>query len=207
MGPDFIQRFFKLTLDNVYRFTCSVLFVVAVVGEVQGQSPIEQLEALLSWLAIPSAWLVPVADWITERAGLVGFVGALVLLVAILFAAVDKDSRSGSTALLSAALLFEVGKAEQVEAAFAIAFISLVVVTGGAHLVTRRMGFASPGWTESAWERAANVFISLMLSAAYMLSPLGWLISQEPYAVRGSRWNPIFVEQTKPARPSGAAPA
>lgn len=196
MGPDFIQRFFRLTLDNVYRFTCSVLFVVAVVGHLQGGRPIKRLETLLDWLAVPSAWLGPVADWISERQGFVVLVASLLLVVALLVAAVDRNSRSGSTALLSMVFLFEAGQAELVQTAVVVALVSLVVLTVSARFVSERIGFTAPEWTHSAWERAANVFLSLTLSAVYLLSPLGWLISQEPYAVRGSRRNPIFVEQT-----------
>ena len=208
MGPDFVERFFKLTLDNVYRFTCSLLFTVALVAAYTREvSPIKELAGLLDWLAIPSAWLVPVSEWLAHRQLVVGFVATLALMVTIAFAAAnDWHTRSGSTALLSIVILMEVGQGARAFTAAVIIFAVLAVVTGIVAILASRAGRNAPAWTLTAWEKVANVMKALVLAAGYLFSPLGWLISQEPYNVRGTRWNPLFIEQVKRPRRTGAIP-
>ncbi|MFT3797989.1 hypothetical protein [Microbacterium sp.] len=205
MGPDFLQRFFKLTLDNVYRFTCSLLFVVAVSAHLRHVSPVTQLGSLLDWLAIPSAWLTTVGAWVDDRQSVVGFFAALVLCIALAFAAAnDWHSRSGSTALLCTATLTQVGMADELIAVTLSLVAGLAVVTVTVAFVARRWGWGMPEWTASAWGTLWNVLLTLGLAALSLLSPLGWLISQERHDVRGTRSNPLVVEQVGRAGPSGA---
>lgn len=225
-GLDFVERFFKLTLDNVYRFTCSVLFIVALVAWRRAQStspieqlaqsssgssgvlsPVEQLAELLNWLAIPSAWLAPVDDWLTERQAVAGVVAILVLMVAVAFAAANNwHSRSGSTALLSIVILIQSGQLARVLIAAAIILACLILITGLAIFLASRLGWSFPGWLGTAWEKTGHVAVTLALAAAYLVSPLGWLISQEPYNLRGTRWNPLYIEQVERHGPMGATP-
>lgn len=205
MGLDFVERFFKLTLDNVYRFVCSLLFGVALLAHAGEIEPVAQLAGLLDWLAIPSAWLAPISDWLNQRQIVIGAIATLTLLVAIAFAAANAwHSRSGSTALLSIVVLTQVGHGAWVTTAPVIVIVCLVVVTGIANFLAIRLGWETPEWTRTAWRRTANVMMTLALAAVYLLSPLGWLISQEPYNVRGSRWNPLYIEEVKRSGPAGA---
>lgn len=205
MGLDFVERFFKLTLDNVYRFTCSVLFMVALVAYTRSTTPLAQLGGVLDYLAIPSGWLTSVDEWVAQRQSVVGMVATLVLMVALAFAAAsDWQSRSGSTALLSIATLTQVGEGTSTFTFLIAVVAGLAVLTGLARVLARRLGWGSPDWTSTAWERVANVLITLVLAALYVLSPLGWLISQEPYNSRGSRANPLYVERIERTSPTGA---
>lgn len=212
-GLELVERFFKLTLDNVYRFTCSVLFVVALVAWGRGQftssieqlahspsgspgilSPVAQLAELLNWLAIPSAWLAPVDDWLAERQNVAGVVAILVLTVAVAFAAANSwHSRSGSTALLSIVILIQVEQFARVLSAAAIAYACLILITGLAIFLALRRDWGFPVWLTAAWQKSGNVAATLALAAAYVFSPLGWLISQEPSNLRGTRWNPLYI--------------
>ncbi|QNE35540.1 hypothetical protein [Leifsonia shinshuensis] len=205
MGLDFVERFFKLTLDNVYRFACSVLFIVALAAYAGNSTPLAQLGGVLDYLAIPSGWLASVGEWVAERVTVVGVVATLVLMVALAFAAAsDWQSRSGSTALLSIVMLAEVGQGASMFNALIVGLAGLTLVTWLATLVARRSGWDRPEWTGSAWERVANIAMTLILAALYFLSPLGWLISQEPYNSRGSRANPLYVERIERTSPTGA---
>lgn len=205
MGLDFVERFFKLTLDNVYRFACSVLFVVALVACNRKESPIAQLGDLLDYLAIPSRWLAPVEGWIAQRWLVVGGVAVLALFVAIAFAAAhDWRSRSGSTALLSVVVLIQVGQGRWILPTVAGIIVGLALLTGFATFLANRFSWDRPEWTRTAWEQVTNVLISLALAALYLLSPVGWLISQESYNVRGSRWNPLYIERVERSGPTGA---
>ena len=194
-------RFFKLTLDNVYRFACSVLFIAAVTGVFVQFTPIEQLIKLLDWLAIPSAWLVPVADWVAQRDIVVGTVAMLSLIVAIGFAiANDSRSRSGSTALLSITVLMQVGQAGPAFIGISLFLAVLVASTVLGGFLATRFGWGEPEWIQSVWEGLANLGGRMLLAAAAVLSPLGWLISRDVHDARGTRWNPIVIEQI--GRPS-----
>ncbi|WP_341956142.1 hypothetical protein [Microbacterium sp. LWH13-1.2] len=206
MGLDFIERFFKLTLDNVYRFTCSLLFVLACIGYLQGVPPTAQLASVLDWLGAPSAWLAAVGEWIAARQNVVAIVATLLLLVAVLFAAAnDARSRSGSTALLACALLVEVELGWWIFTGALIVMASLALLTGGGLFLTRRLGWVEPDWPRRVWEPVGRVVVSVALASVYVLSPLGWLISQEPYNLRGTRLNPLFIAQVPKTGPSGAA--
>lgn len=206
MGLDFVERFFKLTLDNVYRFTCSLLFLMACIGYLREVAPTAQLASVLNWLGVPSAWLTAVADWIAPRQEVMAIVATLVLIVAVLFAAAnDARSRSGSTSLLACAVLVQVELGWWIFLAPLIAVATLALVTGGGLFLTRRLGFAEPDWPKRAWEPVGRVVLTVVLACVYVLSPLGWLISQEPYNVRGTRLNPLFIEQIPRTGPSGAA--
>ncbi|MGO2521875.1 MAG: hypothetical protein ACTH8F_17285 [Microbacterium sp.] len=224
MGLDFVERFFKLTLDNVYRFACSLLFVVALLawgrteykskieqlaessaGSSGILSPVEQLAELLNWLAIPSAWLVPVGDWLTDRDTVIGAVATMILMVAVAFAAAnDWRSRSGSTALFSIVILIQVGQFARILTNVVIILAVFVLITWLVTFLASRMGWSKPGWTRMAWEKIANVGITLVLAAAYLLSPLGWLISQESHNLRGTSWNPLYIKQIEQRGPTGA---
>jgi len=226
MGLDFVERFFKLTLDNVYRFACSFLFVVALVswGRTRSSTPIEylwqnqswfpgvltpteQLAEVLNWLAIPSAWLTPVGNWLTDRDAVVGAIATMTLMVAVAFASAnDWRSRSGSIALLSVVVLIQVGRFTQVAMIVSIALFGLALFTGLAAQTAYRRGQREPRWTKTAWEKIGNVAMTVGLAAAYLLSPLGWLVSQESQShnVRGTLWNPLYVEQVERRRPTGA---
>ncbi|MDR4534091.1 hypothetical protein [Glutamicibacter sp. PS] len=205
MGVEFVERFFRLTLDNVYRFACSLMFAVALVAITNQTLPLTQLAGLLDWLAVPSSWLVPVSDWLAERQVVVDWVAFLTLIVAVTFSlANDWRSRSGSTALLATAILFQGEFGWRTFAAAIICLVALMLVTGLAHALTSRLGIATPGWTRSAWSKVGNAVMTLAFAVLYLLSPLGWLISQEPHNSRGTRWNPLYIEQVERSVPSGA---
>lgn len=207
MGLDFVERFFKLTLDNVYRFACSLLFAVAFLCNREAAGPIARFTELLDWLAIPSAWLTPVAAWLADRQEAVGLIAALVLAVALIFSASPGwRSRSGSTALLSIVVLMETGWGGWLLGGLLAALALLALVTGIVSYISRRMNGYAPGWVKEAWEGVANASVTLFLAVCYLLSPLGWLISQESYVSRGSRMNPIYVEQIEDSGPTGALP-
>jgi hypothetical protein len=226
MGLDFVERFFKLTLDNVYRFACSLLFIVALVAwgrtqatsriEQLGQSgsatsgvlsPVQQLAELLNWLAIPSAWLRPVGTWLADRGAVMGVVAVMILIVAVAFAAAnDWRSRSGSTALLSVVIMIQVGYFALILIISLIVLAGLVLVTCLGAVFANRLGWSTPGLIGAAWEKVANVAMTLVLAAAYLLSPLGWLVSQETHNVRGTRWNPLYIEQAERHAPTGSVP-
>lgn len=148
---------------------------------------------------MPSAWLTPVGDWVINRQYAVGTVASLVLFVAIVAAARTRFSRAGSTALLAVVVL------TQVELGHLVLIAAVVVPTGLwlARLLTirtaRRMSWTEPGWTAPVAEWGVNVSEALILAATYLFSPLGWLISQESHLPRGSRQNPLHIEQVAPA--------
>ncbi|MCP1428532.1 hypothetical protein J3D45_001030 [Microbacterium foliorum] len=206
MGLDFVERFFKLTLDNVYRFACGLLFAMACIGYTQEDPPTAQLASVLNWLGVPTAWLTAVAEWIAQRQGPMAIVATLVLLVAVAFAAAnDLRSRSGSTSLLACALLYQTGFGWWVAVGPLAALVFLALVTGGGRFVTSRLGFSSPDWPQHVWETVGHVVLAVALAALSVFSPLGWLISQEPFNARGTRGNPLVVEQLPSASgPSGA---
>lgn len=189
----------------MYRFTCSLLFAIALLAYPRQASPVEQLGDLLDWLAIPSAWLSPVGEWVAQRQVVVGAVAVLLLLVAVAFAAAnDWHSRSGSTSLLSIVILIQVDHGTWVFTASVIVLAGLALLTGCAGFFARRFGWDTSEWTRPAWEKVGKVLLTLVLAAFYLVSPLGWLISQEPYNVRGTRWNPLYIEQIERRGPSGA---
>ncbi len=202
---DFVSRFFRLTLDNVYRFTCSLVFVIAVVAVSQQLRPTDQFIRLLDWAEIPSTWLQPAAEWIGLRQDAVAFVSALLLIVAVGFTtANDWQNRSGSTALISAGLLMEVGKTGWLLAGAVVIIVISVVVTGATAYVSHRMRGGQPDWVGAAWDKVGRAASSLIISAVYVLSPLGWLISQDSPITRGSRSNPLYIESVASPGPSGA---
>lgn len=201
MGFEHVERFFKLTLDNVYRFSSSLLFMVALLGAHKGSSPIEGLTWLLNWLAIPSKWLAPVGEWLTERQAAVGVVATLTLLIAIGFASTGRWlSRTGATALLSIVFLMQVRLGWQVFIG-AISILGVLVLISVLRLiVVRPMGWDALSRVTSegmgaVWEKVGNVLITLIVAVTYLISPLGWLISQEPYNLRGTSMNPLYIKQ------------
>lgn len=146
---DFVERFFKLTLDNVYRFACSLLAAVTVFAI----APLEGLSQLLNWLAVPSTWLIPVSHWVAERQEAVGVVAALTLIVAVLASTNDWGSRSGSTALLSIVVLVQVGQGTRLLTTALVVLAGLAITTGITAFFARRLGLLTPGWAEVAGER------------------------------------------------------
>ncbi len=205
---DFIERFFKLTLDNVYRFTCSLLAVVALFTINSAPNPIAGLTWLLDWSGIPSSWLVPVGDWIADRQEVVAAVAALVLLVALVAAARAPLSRAGSTALLSIVVLAQVGFGCWVLVAAVAVAIGLGLVSWLTVRAARRLYWSEPKWTGSVWGWITRVVGAVILAVIYLISPLGWLISQDFYHPRGSQQNPLHIEQGVPRTPTptGALP-
>ncbi len=206
MGLD-VPRFFKLTLDNVYRFVCSVAFFVAVFGAAEDLLPSQQLSALLEWLGAPNVWVTPAARWISERDGFVAVAASLLLIVAVAFASANTaDNRSGSTALLAVALLCEAGRRVDVQVGAMAVIVAAVVVTGATALIVRRTGGGEPEWLRTVWAAIRRTAAALLVGAVHVLSPLGWLISQEPRNERGSRDRPLYVEQVRATGPTGARP-
>ncbi|MBF4636263.1 hypothetical protein ITJ38_17770 [Agreia pratensis] len=198
MGIDFIERFFKLTLDNMYRFTCSLLFIISLVAHGREMSPVEQVVGVLDWLAIPSSWLIPVGEWVNLRQDVIAGVAFITLIVAIAFAAAnDWHNRSGSTALLSIVILIQVDQEALVINSALVLVAILTLASGLTAVLCRRVGWGPPAWIESAWRKVAHIFMTLVLAALYLFSPFGWMVSQEPYNTRGSRRNPLFIEQAK----------
>ena len=201
MGFDVIERFFKLTLDNVYRFLCSVLFLSAVVGWFKGNTPSIQFGLLLDWLAIPSVWLAQASWWLTQREEVVGLTASLLLTVAVWFILVNGlQSRAGSTALLSTTILAETGQLLGVVTSAG----ALAVLPGLGALIVRsvhrRVGSPQPEWTSSVGTKYVEEMSALMCAAAYVLSPLGWLISQESYQRRRGtgRFSPLYIAKVEP---------
>ena len=191
---NFVERFFKLTLDNVYRFMCSILFLLAVLGCYLGTTPITQATMLLNWLEVPSAWLGRVAAWLGERQEVVEVVASGMLCVAVFFAfANDSRSRSGSTALLSFVLLAEIGRTMKVVSLLGILVFVIVAITIVVAVFARRAHKPFPGWMKNSLERPLKVVLGLVLAAFYVFSPLGWLIAQEPLGERGTRMKPLYV--------------
>lgn len=203
---DFVERFFKLTLDNVYRFVCSVLAAVTVFGFHDKTAPVDGLAQLLDWLAVPSAWLRPVDEWLSERQEAVAIVATLTLIVAVLAAIKNWNSRSGSTALLSVVILIQVGQGTRLLTTSLFALVALAIATGVLLLFVRRLGLDTPEWLEDSGKKVLNVGITLFLAAVYIFSPLGWLISQESPNSRGTLLNPVYIEQVRKRSPSGALP-
>lgn len=226
LGIDFVERFFKLTLDNVYRFVCSLLFAVALLAWVRtadaqrssqiaiGQgaqsafvsvSPVDQLKGLLNWLAIPSTWLSAVGGWLSQRETVVACIAFLVLLVALVFAAAGgRGSRSGSTALLSIVVLAQVGQGATLLSMVAVFLVGLLVATGASYFLSRKKHERAPTWTSMAWATGGQILTETLLAAAYLFSPLGWLISQDRHNVRGTLGSPIYIEQADRRGPTGA---
>ena len=206
MGLEFVERFFKLTLDNVYRFVCSLLFAVTAVAYSQQRSPIEQLANLLNWLAIPSGWLIPIAEWVNDRQIAVGGMAVLALAIAIGFATTtDWRSRSGSTVLLSIVTLVEVGQGPKILPVAVVVFAGIALLTGTTAVIARRLRRDTPEWVGTTWKKVANTLTTLVLAALYLFSPFGWLTSQEPYDARGTIWNPLYFEQVERRQPQGSA--
>lgn len=206
MSLDVVERFFKLTLDNVYRFGCSALAAITILGYHDATSPIEGLTRLLNWLAIPSTWLTPVDEWVTERQMVVGIVAAMTLVVAIFATTNNWSSRSGATALLSIVCLIQVGQGARVFTITITVVVIFALVTGLSSLVARRLRREIPAWMQDAWEKVLNVAITLFLAACYVFSPLGWLVSQGSQNMRGTRGNPIYIDSVDQREPSGALP-
>lgn len=205
MGIDFVERFFKLTLDNVYRFSCSFIFVAAIAGSLMHAAPTAVIAKALSWLGVPSGWLGIVGEWIAARDIAIGWVSALVLTVALAFAATNgPNSRAGATALLSTALLYEVGRGPWLLTLAVWLLVGWVVFSASVQLITRRLQWGSPQWIIAVWEKIGLVSASVMIAFIYVASPLGWLISQEALDRRGSASRPLYVTRIAPHGPSGA---
>lgn len=207
MGIDFVERFFKLTLDNVYRFVCSLMFLVAVVGTKDGVLPLGQLRRVLDWLAIPAGWLTPVQSWIELRGEFVATVGVMTLLVALSFAAANGwKSRSGSTTLLSFVALFQTGRSLQLLIWIVVVLALVAASTAITVVVAGRFGWGAPEWPRMVWECIGRVVGCTCFSALYFLSPLGWMASQEASRDRGTLWHPVYVKQIASSGPTGAKP-
>ncbi len=149
----------------------------------------------MDWLAIPSAWLELVAIWVSERCEVVGLIAWLVLMVAISFIlATNLQSRAGSTVLLVITLLVEVGQLSKATSSLGVT----ALLSAAAALVVSFFAYRArsdrPEWTTLVAEKYGEVLLSLSLAAAYVLSPFGWLISQDPYQQkRGSYASPLYV--------------
>lgn len=202
----FLQGFFRLTLDNVYRFACSALFWLAVASQSEGNSPLDQLGSALEWLTIPSTWLGVVQSWIMARAFAVGAFAALAGAVAAVFAASTFFSRAGSTVLISVAVLIQVGRGQAMAAFVCWALVVLIVVTFGADRTAKWFQHASPEWPKTAWLKTATLATSCGFAALYFLSPLGWMVSQDDKLARGSQVNPLVVTHADSSSPAGALP-
>jgi len=205
MGLELVTQFFKLTLDNVYRFACALMFAVGLIGVHQQRSPLRQLSELLDWLAIPSGWLTPLGDWIALRQELVGAAAGLTLVLAVVSSAADSwHSRAGSTALGASVFLMEAGLGGPLLAAVGILSAAGVVIAIAAHVVGRLQW--DLGWYLTVRGKAANVLIAVFLACLSVFSPVGWLLNDDPFNSRGTRLNPLYVEHVDPIGPSGARP-
>lgn len=158
---------------------------MACIGYSREVSPTAQLASVLNWLGVPTAWLTAVADWIAQRQEVMAIVATLVC----------------SSRFCSPRPMMRV--AARARRRFWCAHYSFRSSLAGFFL-TRRLGFAEPDWPKRAWEPVGRVVLTVVLACVYVLSPLGWLISQEPYNVRGTRLNPLFIKQIPKTGPSGA---
>ncbi|MDQ1137440.1 lysylphosphatidylglycerol synthetase-like protein (DUF2156 family) [Microbacterium sp. SORGH_AS 1204] len=196
MSFDVIERFFKLTLDNVYRFVCAVLFIAALWGASQDIRPLRQVARLLVWLGAPSAWLASVETWFAARAGALVVVSVLLLIIAVVFAMRDRwGSRAGATVLLALTALVQAGAVFNVLATATTALVALMIVSLIAAVVTWRAGLSFPEWLSHTWERVGNLGVSIVYAGTAFLSPLGWLLNEDSSPTRGSRWNPVHVKR------------
>lgn len=196
MSFDLIERFFKLTLDNVYRFVCAVLFIAALSGASQDIGPLRQVARLLVWLGAPSAWVASVETWFAARAGALAVVSVLLLVIAVVFAMRDRwGSRAGATVLLALTALMQAGAISDVLAPAIAALAALMIVSLIAAVVMWRGGSSFPEWLSHTWERVGNLGLSMVYAGAALLSPLGWLLNEDPSSTRGSQWNPVHVKR------------
>lgn len=203
MGLEFVTQFFKLTLDNIYRFACALMFAVGLTGVNQQRSPLRQLSELLDWLAVPSDWLVPIGDWIALRQELVGAVAGLVLILAVISASANSwHTRAGSTVLAASAVLMEAGLGSQLLALVGSLSVMGVIVAIAAH-VAERLHW-DLGWYVTMRGKAANVLVAVLLACLSVASPIAWLLTEDPFNSRGSQLNPLYIEQVAPVGPSGA---
>ncbi|RII41297.1 hypothetical protein DWB68_13215 [Galactobacter valiniphilus] len=200
---EFVERFFKLTLDNVYRFVCSALLLAAGFGAGNGLKPLQQLGRALDWLAIPSEWTTPVGEWIAQRGFFVACVGVGGLMVAALFVTTGPLSRAGASVLLSVVIIGESGYAQWLWVVLGIVAAGLVILAGWAiRDVLMRHGELS--WeVQNVGRYVGAAARGLLLSVFYVLSPLGWALSQEYTDQRGSARNPLHVKAVEEHMPSG----
>ncbi len=104
------------------------------------------------------------------------------------FAAFDRGrSRAGSTALLASTFLIQSnGTGWLIPLAVAVPAL-LVVLTVATNLSDRWLNGIDAGWLDPTRDTVWNVLRALMTSALYVASPLGWLISEDPYPSRAHR--------------------
>lgn len=204
---DFIRKFFRLTLDNVYRFACALLFSVTVLGLFSHRSPIGQLGAVVDWLGLPSQWVSTIGAWIEIRREGIGLGAWFLLLIAVGFMANRHQfNRAGSTGLLAAVLLVQTGIIESVLWLFFFGLLCLTLLSGAVLLLSRRLDSALPEWPSLIWGWVGRVFRSFVEAIAYLFAPVVWLISEDFSANRGSFIDPIVVEVKDKRVPSGSLP-
>lgn len=194
MSFDVIDRFFKLTLDNVYRFVCAALFAIALTSLAQGVSPLRMLERTLAWLAAPSEWISPVEQWVAARADTVFPLAFCLLCLAALFATrEDTWTRAGATVLLAATCLLQCWATVPAAGVTLVIAMSAYSVVGGIVALFFSDSIVVPGFWGHAALRVMHLALSTVSAAIAVVGPLGWLLNADAVSKRGSRYEPVHI--------------
>ncbi|MDQ1122800.1 hypothetical protein [Microbacterium trichothecenolyticum] len=196
MSLDTVQNFFRLTLDNVYRFVCALFFLLAISAGSEGVTPLQQTARLLSWLAIPADWLGVVEAWLGERSDALINVSTLGLFIAFCACLTESWlSRAGATVLLAIGFLIQAGAAVQFLWTVGTLAAGLAVGIVAVSAVRRRLGFSATSWLSPVFSRLQNLAPSLFLALLGAFGPLMWLVGEDRARAGETRSTPVHVSQ------------
>lgn len=178
---DVTERFFKLTLDNVYRFIASSIFVISLIGLRRQVSPTDQLATILEWLAIPTAWLTTVDQWLVPRQGILSIFVLCVLVIAIPFSIGHSwTSRYGATVILSSSIIIELDRIGLLGLLLLIFIVRSVWSTTYFNNLYRKTYQHSKGdWSNQLGTEIWWLAKSIVYAVSCIFTPIAWLIGQD----------------------------
>ncbi|WP_295839121.1 hypothetical protein [uncultured Microbacterium sp.] len=196
MSLDTVQSFFRLTLDNVYRFFCAFFLLIAVVAVSEGVTPLQQAAQLLTWLAIPAEWVGIAEAWLGERNAALVIVSSVGLFVALGACLTESWlSRAGATVLLAFGFLIQAGAAVQVLGAVGtlvtVALVGVVAISA----LRRKFGLPATNWLSPVASRLRNLGPSLLLAFLGVLGPFVWLVTEDQPRAGETRSRPVHVSR------------
>ncbi|MFD9534992.1 hypothetical protein [Streptomyces sp. NPDC060010] len=171
---------------TLYRTLASLAALATIVGARRWGTPLDGMATVCDALAVPSSWTEFPASWIAERAGLVGGVAQILLMVGLLVLprpgqlgwdlGQTMEWRGPSTVVLSFALSVQ---SDQVWPA-----LFLVGLLGA-------LGLWALSWTQHRYSRSDRVTVavgSIFLAVIYApLLVFAWLFARDagsrPYAL------------------------
>lgn len=196
MSLDTVQNFFRLTLDNVYRFVCALFFFLAISSVSEGATPLQQTVRLLSWLAVPADWVGVVEAWLGERSDALISVSALALFIALCACLAESWlSRAGATVLLAIGFLIQAGVLVQLLWVVGTLTAGLAVGIAAVSAVRHQLGLSATSWLSPVFSRLQNLAPSLLLALLGAFGPLVWLVGEDRPRTGETRSTPVHVSK------------